>query len=223
MIKLAMRALHRCWPGSGPEKFVIFAGRIQVNRKIFRPMQYNIGDRVRFMDFDGDGIVTAVLPHGCLEIEAEGMRMRVSAGEVVRVGAGSGEDERTLYDGNTDLSRFKQRPAPVPHSVPSGKKARRQADTMEVDLHLERIRQKYPAAREEHGRGIQEGSADSGSDSRQWPGCSPFGTASPPAGISGRDGAGSLRAALRQRGPGGEHQSVTIDAPGSDGQQHQVP
>ena len=110
-------------------------------------MQYNIGDRVRFMDFDGDGIVTAVLPHGCLEIEAEGMRMRVSAGEVVRVGAGSGEDERTLYDGNTDLSRFNQRPAPVPHSVPSGKKARRQADTMEVDLHLERIRQKYPAAR----------------------------------------------------------------------------
>ena len=96
-------------------------------------MQYNIGDRVRFMDFDGDGIVTAVLPHGCLEIEAEGMCMRVSAGEVVRVGTGSGEDERTLYDGNTDLSRFKQRPAPVPHSVPS--------------VHLERIRQKYPAAR----------------------------------------------------------------------------
>ena len=97
MIKLAMRTLHRCWPGPGPEKFVIFVGRIQVNRKIFRSMQYNIGDRVRFIDFDGDGIVTAILPHCCLEIEAEGMRMRVSAGEGVRGGARGGVDGGSLY------------------------------------------------------------------------------------------------------------------------------
>lgn len=110
-------------------------------------MQYSIGDRVRFMDFDGDGMVTAVLPHGLLEIEVEGMSMRVSAGEVVPVNARDGEDESLLYDGNTNLSRFKQCAAPAHRSVPSGKKVRRQADTMEVDLHLERIRQKYPAAR----------------------------------------------------------------------------
>ncbi len=110
-------------------------------------MQYSIGDRVRFMDFDGDGMVTAVLPHGLLEIEVEGMSMRVSAGEVVPVNARDGEDESLLYDGNTNLSRFKQCAVPAHRSVPTGKKSGRQSDTMEVDLHLDRIRQKYPASR----------------------------------------------------------------------------
>lgn len=110
-------------------------------------MQYNIGDRVRFMDFDGDGTVTDVLPHGFLEIEVEGMRMRVAAGEIVRVNACEGEDEIRLYDGNTQMSRFKQPAVIAPHSVSSGKKAGRQAEIMEVDLHMDRIRQKYPASR----------------------------------------------------------------------------
>ena len=110
-------------------------------------MQYNIGDSVRFMDFDGDGKVTAVLEHGFLEIEVEGMRMRVSEREVVRVEADEGKDERLLYDGNTQVSRFKQHPADVRHSASVRKRSSREAEVMVVDLHLDKIRLKYPAAR----------------------------------------------------------------------------
>ena len=110
-------------------------------------MQYSIGDSVRFMDFDGDGKVKAVLEHGFLEIEVEGMRMRVSEREVVRVEADEGKDERLLYDGNTQVSRFKQHPADVRHSASARKRSSREAEVMVVDLHLDKIRLKYPAAR----------------------------------------------------------------------------
>lgn len=110
-------------------------------------MQYNIGDIVRFMDFEGDGKVTAVLGRGFLEIEVEGMRMRVSEREVVRVEADEGEDERHLYDGNTQVSRFKQHSTAVRHSASTRKGSSRQAEVMVVDLHLDKIRLKYPAAR----------------------------------------------------------------------------
>ena len=110
-------------------------------------MQYNIGDSVRFMDFEGDGKVTAVLEHGFLEIEVDGMSMRVSEREVVRVEADEGKDERLLYDGNTQVSRFKQHPADVRHSASARKRSSREAEVMVVDLHLDKIRLKYPAAR----------------------------------------------------------------------------
>ncbi len=110
-------------------------------------MEYRAGDRVRFLDFEGEGRVTAVLPHGLLEIEMEGMRMRVTSGEIVPVEAENIEVERHLYDGNSQLSRFKQHPDRPQRSLPSGKKAQCREDVMEVDLHMESIRQRYPAAR----------------------------------------------------------------------------
>ena len=99
------------------------------------------------MDFDGDGTVVALPQRGMLDIDVEGMRMRVSVSEVVRLSAEDGAHERQLYDGNNQISRFKQPQPPVAHSLPSGKKAQRQAGRMEVDLHIEKIRERYPAAR----------------------------------------------------------------------------
>lgn len=109
--------------------------------------EFKIGDRVRFMDFDGDGTVVALPQRGMLDIDVEGMRMRVSVSEVVRLSAEDCAHERQLYDGNNQISRFKQPQPPVAHSLPSGKKAQRQAGRMEVDLHIEKIRERYPAAR----------------------------------------------------------------------------
>lgn len=110
-------------------------------------MKYNIGDKVRFMDFDGDGTVLAVKGQDWLVIEVDGMEMQVSASEVVQVGAGSLEEESHLYDGNNQLSRYKPRPRPAAHAGSGGKKSRKAAYTMEVDLHIGKIRERYPAAR----------------------------------------------------------------------------
>ena len=111
------------------------------------PQQFEKGDRVRFMDFGEEGTVLAVSGVGMLEIEVDGMQMTVSSSEVVRVGAGSVSEETHLYDGNNRFSCFKQRSASRHQSVRTGKKAQRQAGRMEVDLHMDRIREKYPAAR----------------------------------------------------------------------------
>lgn len=102
------------------------------------------------MDFDGEGRVVAVFPSGFLEIEVEGMRMRVSAREVVPAGGQDGEEERHLYDANSHVSRFKQ---PTLNKVHPGFAARKNGskdEVMEVDLHMESICRHYPAARNVH-------------------------------------------------------------------------
>lgn len=110
-------------------------------------MKYSVGDRVRFMDFEEDGVVVAVLDDTTLMVEADGMRMRASVSELVPLSSASAAEEERLYEGNNQVSRFKQRQSPSGKSVRSGKKSMRSAGTMEVDLHLEKIRMNYPAAR----------------------------------------------------------------------------
>ena len=110
-------------------------------------MDYSIGDRVRFMDFDAEGTVTAVCGPELLEVEVDGMRMRAHCSEVVATGAASNEQEREMYGGNGRISRYKPCAGPPRAAVRSGRKAARMAETMEVDLHIEKIRERYPAAR----------------------------------------------------------------------------
>ncbi len=108
---------------------------------------YKIGDRVRFLDFEGDGRVSALPGGDILEIEMDGMRMRVSSREVVRIDACDNSQEIRLYDGNNRISQFKQKPTPHNEGIRTGRKSHLQDGRMEVDLHMERIREKYPAAR----------------------------------------------------------------------------
>ncbi|HIZ87307.1 MAG TPA: Smr/MutS family protein [Candidatus Coprenecus pullistercoris] len=110
-------------------------------------MPYSIGDRVRFMDSMDDGRVVAVPDDSTLLIEVDGMRMRVSVMEVVPVSSCSLSEEKHLYDANNQISRFKERQRPPVRSVRSGKKAARSSAVMEIDLHLDAVRRKYPAAR----------------------------------------------------------------------------
>ena len=110
-------------------------------------MEYSPGDRIRLMDSVEDGRVVAVPDSSTLVIDVDGMTMRVSVTEVVPVPAGDLSEERHIYDGNSQAAGFKERQHSAVKAVRSGKKAMREAGTMEVDLHLERIRQKYPAAR----------------------------------------------------------------------------
>lgn len=110
-------------------------------------MDYSIGDRVRFMDFDAEGTVTAVCGPELLEVEVDGMRMRAHCSEVVATEAASNEQEREMYGGNGRISRYKPCAGPPRAAVRSGRKAARMAETMEVDLHIDKIRQRYPAAR----------------------------------------------------------------------------
>lgn len=113
-------------------------------------MKYSIGDRVRFLDFEGEGRIVAVFPSGFLEIEVEGMRMRVSAREVALAGGQDGEEERHLYDANSHVSRFKH---PAVNKVYSGSGTKQNGsrdEVTEVDLHMDKIRRNYPAARNVH-------------------------------------------------------------------------
>lgn len=110
-------------------------------------MGYEIGDRVRFMDFDGEGQVISVAEGGRMLIEVEGMRMNVSVREVVPLSGKDVAGERHLYDGNNQVSRFKQSAMPGRNHAVTGRKARIRPDLLEVDLHIGKIREKYPAAR----------------------------------------------------------------------------
>ena len=56
-------------------------------------------------------------------------------------------EEQHLYDANTQAARFKGRQMSAVRAVRSGKEAMREAGTMEVDLHMDAVRRKYPAAR----------------------------------------------------------------------------
>lgn len=102
---------------------------------------YKIGDRVRFLDFEGDGRVSALPGGDILEIEMDGMRMRVSSREVVRIDACDNSQEIRLYDGNNRISQFKQKPIPHNKGIRTGRKSHLQDGRMEVDLHMERIRE----------------------------------------------------------------------------------
>ncbi len=110
-------------------------------------MGYEIGDRVRFMDFEGDGHVVSVPQGGRMDIEVDGMRMNVSVLEVVPVYEEDPAEERHRYEGNAQVSRFKQQAIPGRSPAVKGRKARTRPDIMEVDLHIGKIREKYPAAR----------------------------------------------------------------------------
>jgi dsDNA-specific endonuclease/ATPase MutS2 len=126
-----------CFSGTYFEKYV----------KFVQNEMYRTGDRVRFMDSVEDGTVVAVPDSSTLVIEVDGMRMRVSVREVVPVPGGNLLDEQHLYDANTQAARFKGRQMSAVRAVRSGKKAMREAGTMEVDLHMDAVRRKYPAAR----------------------------------------------------------------------------
>ena len=110
-------------------------------------MGYSPGDRIRLMDSVEDGRVVAVPDSSTLVIDVDGMTMRVSVTEVVPVPAGDLSEERHLYDANSQAAGFKERRHSAVKAVRSGKKAMREAGTMEVDLHMEAVRRKYPAAR----------------------------------------------------------------------------
>ena len=84
---------------------------------------YKIGDRVRFLDFEGDGRVSALPGGDILEIEMDGMRMRVSSREVVRIDACDNSQEIRLYDGNNRISQFKQKPTPHNNGIRTGRKS----------------------------------------------------------------------------------------------------
>ncbi len=110
-------------------------------------MTFSVGDRVKFLDFGESGTVVAVLDDASLVIDVDGIDMRVSVKEIVRVGKESCADEVRLYDGNSQVSRFKAVPDKRVNAVRSGKKAHRAASAMVVDLHIGSIRQSCPAAR----------------------------------------------------------------------------
>ena len=110
-------------------------------------MEYSPGDRIRLMDSVEDGWVVAVPDSSTLVIDVDGMTMRVSVTEVVPVSVGDLSEERHLYDGNSQAAGFKERQHSAVKAVRSGKKAMREAGTMEVDLHMDAVRRKYPAAR----------------------------------------------------------------------------
>ena len=110
-------------------------------------MEYSPGDRIRLMDSVEDGRVVAVPDSSTLVIDVDGMTMRVSVTEVVPVSVGDLSEERHLYDGNSQAAGFKERQHSAVKAVRSGKKAMREAGTMEVDLHMDAVRRKYPAAR----------------------------------------------------------------------------
>ena len=69
-------------------------------------MTFSVGDRVKFLDFGESGTVVAVLDDASLVIDVDGIDMRVSVKEIVRVGKESCADEVRLYDGNSQVSRF---------------------------------------------------------------------------------------------------------------------
>lgn len=126
-----------CFSGTYFEKYV----------KFVQNEMYRTGDRVRFMDSVEDGRVIAVPDSSTLVIEVDGMRMRVSVTEVVPVPGVNLLEEQHLYDANTQAARFKGRQMSAVRAVRSGKEAMREAGTMEVDLHMDAVRRKYPAAR----------------------------------------------------------------------------
>lgn len=101
------------------------------------------------MDFDGEGSVVAVFPSGFLEVEVDGMRMRVSPQEVVRTGARDKDEEMRLYDASSHASRFKRTEDKLRSGAGAPKSLNRE-DVMEVDLHMDSIRRRYPAARNVH-------------------------------------------------------------------------
>lgn len=124
-----------CFSGTYFEKYV----------KFVQNEMYRTGDRVRFMDSVEDGTVVAVPDSSTLVIEVDGMRMRVSVREVVPVPSGDVSEERHLYDANNQVSRFKVEKAST--FSRSSKNVAHGTGTMEVDLHMDAVRRKYPAAR----------------------------------------------------------------------------
>lgn len=109
-------------------------------------MDFRAGDRVRFMDFECDGFVKSV-GDGFLVIESEGMVMRVKPSEVVPVGSENPDEEQSMYAANNNVSGFKPVPSYGRRRVKKCSGGRMRNDTMEVDLHIEKIRSIYPAAR----------------------------------------------------------------------------
>lgn len=109
-------------------------------------MGFRAGDRVRFMDFECDGIVKAV-EGGFLVIDSEGMIMRVRPSEVVPLGNESPDEEQCLYASNNNVSRFKHVSSYGCRRVEKNNGGRARNGAVEVDLHIEKIRALYPAAR----------------------------------------------------------------------------
>lgn len=99
------------------------------------------------MDSVEDGRVVAVPDSSTLVIEVDGMTMRVSVTEVVPVSAGDLSEERHLYEANSQAPGFKERQHSAVKAVRSGRKSVRGAGAMEVDLHMDAVRRKYPSAR----------------------------------------------------------------------------
>ncbi|HIZ85416.1 MAG TPA: Smr/MutS family protein [Candidatus Coprenecus stercoravium] len=109
---------------------------------------YKAGDRVRFMDSGESGTVVDVVDVSTLSIDVDGMVMRVNVSEVVPLSSDSMSDEEQMYDtgGRTVSYKVTADARPV-KSVRSRNNVRHGEDRMEVDLHIEAVRRKYPAAR----------------------------------------------------------------------------
>lgn len=121
-----------------------------------------VGDRVRFLDFEGEGTVLSVSANGILSVDMDGMEMPVHTSEVAKVEGATIEDETAMY-GNAASHKDARPGNYIGHkSNMSGGRASSSAGvrhnfkktggkykpvTMEVDLHFNAIRSKYPAAK----------------------------------------------------------------------------
>lgn len=118
-------------------------------------MKLRIGDRVRFLDFEGEGTVVAVSGNGSVSVEMDGMVVPANESELAKVSGGNYEDECAMYGSSCfpGDSVSKEKNGNVRHCTkpPSGgwhgKMNSDSRDTMIVDLHFDNVCRNFPAAR----------------------------------------------------------------------------
>lgn len=121
-----------------------------------------IGDRVRFLDFEGEGTVLSVSSNGILYVDMDGMKMPVHVSEVAKVEGATIEAEMAMY-GEVALRKDTRQDNYIGHksNMSSGRVSssagvrhnfkktggKYKPNTMEVDLHFNSIKSRYPAAK----------------------------------------------------------------------------
>ncbi len=119
-------------------------------------MKLKTGDRVRLLDFEGEGTVVSVSGRGTVIVEIDGMQIPANESELAKAGSDDYEKERVMYENTCSAGNFDSKAkGDAVRSCPrhssgtgtgNGKKSY-SMDTMVVDLHFDNVCRNFPAAR----------------------------------------------------------------------------
>lgn len=119
-------------------------------------MKLKTGDRVRLLDFEGEGTVVSVSGRGTVIVDIDGMQIPANESELAKTGSDDYEKECVMYENTCSAGNFTAKAkgdAVRPYLNPfSGgrtceKRNSRSKDTMVVDLHFDNVCRHFPAAR----------------------------------------------------------------------------